>query len=114
MAPAFMALTVIGMSPWPVMKMIGTRISALANSVWKSRPLKPGSLTSSTRQHGTSASLLRRNSAAEANTSACNPTDWNRRRIAHGSVVVDDKHHGLRLVLWHHWPPVVLALGRAT
>ena len=39
MVPAFMARTVIGMSPWPVMKMIGIRTSPLSSSCCRSSPL---------------------------------------------------------------------------
>ena len=51
-APAFIACTVIGTSPWPVMKMIGMSVRS-ASCFCSSRPLSPGSVTSSTRQHGT-------------------------------------------------------------
>ncbi len=50
MAPPFIACTDIGMSPCPVMKMIGSSLFAAASSRWKSRPPFPGNLTSSTRQ----------------------------------------------------------------
>src|SRR5262249_45350808 len=73
-----MAFTVIGMSPWPVIKMIGTWMFPLANSVWNSSPLCPGSRISSTRQLGMSASLLARNSGGVANVLTCKPTDRNR------------------------------------
>ena len=42
-APAFIALTDMGMSPWPVMMMMGMWIFAFANCAWKSSPLNPGS-----------------------------------------------------------------------
>ena len=67
--------TVIGISPCPVMNTMGMRTSALSSSVWKSRPLTPGSRTSSTRQLGTSGRSLCRNSCGEANASARNCTD---------------------------------------
>ena len=51
---------------------------ALANSDWKSSPLRPGNLMSSTRQLGLSGSFVCRNSGAEPNTSACKPTDLNK------------------------------------
>ena len=69
-APAFIARTDIGMSPWPVMKMIGMWMFAPASCAWKSSPLIPGSRMSSTRQLGASGKLALRNSGAEANTAA--------------------------------------------
>ena len=77
-----MARTVIGMSPWPVMNTIGISMFALASSAWKSSPLSPGNLTSSTRQLGPSDNLLRRNSGAEAKAATCKPPDRNRRANA--------------------------------
>src|SRR5262249_42794014 len=77
-APVFMAWNDMGMSPWPVMNMIGIRMFALASSAWKSRPLSPGNLTSSTRQLVTSGSLLLNNSAAEPNVPTLRLTDRNR------------------------------------
>jgi len=74
-APAFIALTDIGMSPWPVMNMTGISILALANSAWKSSPPVPGSRTSRIRQHGASGRFVARKSGAEANPSTRNPTD---------------------------------------
>src|SRR5437879_4448860 len=59
-----MAFTDIGMSPCPVMKMMGIRTPASANSRCKARPLTPGRVTSKTRQLGPSSGLLRRNSSA--------------------------------------------------
>ena len=53
-APAFMARTLIGMSPWPVMKMMGISMPASTIRFCRSSPLRPGSRTSSTRQPGTS------------------------------------------------------------
>src|SRR5882724_6605956 len=77
-----MARTVIGISPWAVIKIIGMGTLAMANSRWKSRPLIPGNLMSRTRQLGTSGRLLRRNSCADSNSSTCSPTDPIRRLIA--------------------------------
>src|SRR6266566_1355878 len=59
-----MAFTVIGISPWPVMKMMGICMPASASSRCKSRPLSPGRLTSRTRQLGPPGGLLRKNSSA--------------------------------------------------
>ena len=73
-----MARTDIGMSPWPVMKMIGVRMSAFSSWPWKSRPLTPGNLMSSTRQLAPSGRLRCRNSAAEPKSSTCRPTERNR------------------------------------
>ena len=52
MAPAFMARTVIGTSPWPEMKMIGMSIRSAATRFCSSRPSRSGRVTSSTRQFG--------------------------------------------------------------
>src|SRR5262245_1216555 len=71
-APAFIARTVIGTSPYPVMKMIGISDRS-ASCCCRSRPLSPGSVTSSTRQHGTAARGRARNSRADANVSGCQP-----------------------------------------
>src|SRR5258705_8162540 len=73
-APAFIARTVIGMSPWPVMKMIGTSLRSMAMRFCKSRPLRPGRLTSSTRQLGTPTRGRARNSCADANVSGSQPS----------------------------------------
>src|ERR1700760_2798040 len=54
-------------------------MSAVASSRWKSRPLCPGSLTSSTRQLGPSGGSDLRKSETDANSSAFRPTDRNRR-----------------------------------
>ena len=52
MAPAFMARTVIGMSPWPVMKTMGRWASTLASSCWRSRPLRAREMDVSTSSSG--------------------------------------------------------------
>src|SRR6266478_5958800 len=72
-APAFMAWTDIGMSPCPVMKMIGMSIRSLAMRFCRSRPLRPGRETSSMRQLGTRTRGRLRNSCADANISGCQP-----------------------------------------
>src|ERR1700722_19054174 len=54
----------------------------LASWVWKSRPLTPGSLMSSTRQHGTSGNLCSNNSATEENIFGSRSTDRNKRPSA--------------------------------
>src|SRR5689334_2222260 len=82
-APAFIARTDIGISPWPVRKMIGTGASASARARCKSRPLRPGSRTSSTRQPGASGRSARMNSCAPANVCTLNPADaMSRRRLS--------------------------------
>jgi hypothetical protein len=53
-----MALTVIGISRWLVMKMIGIRIPASLSLRWTSSPLIPGSLMWRTTQQGASGILL--------------------------------------------------------
>ena len=91
-APAFIACTLIGTSPWPVMKMIGISVRS-ASCCCNSRPLSPGSVTSSTRQHGTVARRRDRNSDAEANVSGCQPAVLieQLQRFAHGDVVINDE-----------------------
>src|SRR5258706_13750193 len=73
-APAFMARTVIGTSPWPVMKMIGMSVRSAAIRFCKSKPLRSGRLTSSTRQLGTPTRGRARNSCADANVSGSQPS----------------------------------------
>src|SRR5262245_65338061 len=79
----------MGMSPWPVMKMIGRSISTAASSRCRSSPLRPGSRTSSTRQAGTSGRWLVRNSRADAKVVTLRPTErrrlWSASRIAASS-----------------------------
>jgi len=72
-APAFIARTVIGTSPWPVMKMIGRVLWSPAMRCWRSRPFRSGSFTSSTRQHGALTMGRERNSWAEAKVSDFHP-----------------------------------------
>src|SRR5262245_8846962 len=57
------------------MKMTGMSMRSLAIRSCRSRPLRSGSETSSTRQHGQSARGLTRNSCAEANLSARQPAE---------------------------------------
>src|SRR5690348_14915650 len=71
-APAFIAWTDIGTSPWPVMKMIGMSVRSTTR-FWRSSPLRSGRVTSSTRQLGTSTRGRERNSCADANVSGCQP-----------------------------------------
>src|SRR6266446_6607026 len=74
-APAFIAWTVIGTSPCPVMKMIGMSVRSDAISFCNSSPLRSGSETSSTRQLGVAVRGWVRNSAADANVSGCQPAN---------------------------------------
>src|SRR5256886_6474072 len=74
-APAFMARTDMGMSPWPVRKMIGSAASVSASSRWRSSPLSPGRRTSSTRHPGASGRRARRNAWAVGKTSTPSPTE---------------------------------------
>src|SRR5918994_253388 len=57
------------------MKMIGMSIRS-ASRCCSSRPLSPGRVTSSTRQHGTVARGRDRNACADANVSGCQPALW--------------------------------------
>src|SRR5262249_8127742 len=72
-APAFMALTVVGTSPYPVMNMIEMPPS-WDKRFCRSKPLRSGRLTSSTRQLGVGTRGQARNSCADANVSTCQPT----------------------------------------
>src|SRR5262249_34722020 len=71
-APAFIACTVIGTSPYPVMKMIGMS-SRSTTRCCTSSPLRSGSDTSRTRQLGAQTRGRARNAAAEAKGSTCQP-----------------------------------------
>ena len=44
-APSFMARTLIGISPCPVMKMMGKETPDVKSSFWNSNPVRPGNLT---------------------------------------------------------------------
>src|SRR5580658_6390991 len=68
-APAFMACTDCGTSPKPVMKMIGMSMCSSASCFCNSRPFRPGSERSRTRQLGTPFLGWSRNSCADANVS---------------------------------------------
>lgn len=80
-APAFMAFTVIGISPYAVRKMTGTWIPAFLRRCWNSRPFIPGRLTSNIRQLGPSAGSFCRNRSAVSNPSDRKPADFSRPRI---------------------------------
>src|SRR5580692_7443782 len=73
-APAFIAWTVFGTSPQPVMKMIGMSGRSTATCFCRSRPLRPGREMSSTRQLGTRARGRARNSSADANVCGSQPS----------------------------------------
>src|SRR5215208_3684000 len=73
-APAFMACTVIAISPCPVMKIIGISIFRSLNSRWRFRPLSPGSRTSRTKHLGKSGRSASKNSSPDANVSEVRPT----------------------------------------
>src|SRR4029077_19867758 len=57
------------------MNMIGMSIRSAAMRFCRSRPLRPGRETSSTRQLGTSTRGRARNSCADANVSGCQPSE---------------------------------------
>src|SRR5258706_2905772 len=100
-----MARTDMGISPCPVIKIIGMWISAPANSRWKSSPPIPGSLISRTRQLAISGRLLLMNSDADPNISTCRPTDSTRRLMARqtdGSSSTT-KTMGTGSVMKHRW-----------
>src|SRR6267143_3695756 len=74
-APALIAFTEVGMSPWPVRKMIGIWRSSLASSRCRSSPLRPGRCRSKTRQLGISARGVARNSYADPNVRTGRPAE---------------------------------------
>src|ERR1700674_3122604 len=82
MAPAFIARTVVGISPWPVMKTMGISLFASTIRRCKSSPLRSGNCTSSTRQLGASVRARLRNASADANASTLSPADRTRRPSA--------------------------------
>src|SRR5207253_3785932 len=61
----------MGISPCPVIKIIGMRTPLCDSLCWRFRPLIPGNRTSRTRQLGTSGRLVPRNSAAGQNHFVC-------------------------------------------
>src|SRR5882672_5343803 len=81
-APDFMARTLIGLVPCPVMKMIGIGASSASRTPTRSSPLASGSCTSRIRQVGSFVRRWPRNSAADANVSHRRPTDRMRLRNA--------------------------------
>src|SRR5215471_8983898 len=62
------------------MKMIGMSARSTATRFCKSRPLRPGRLTSRTRQLGTGTRGQDRNSCADSNVSGCQPAKRCHRR----------------------------------
>src|SRR5208337_1833839 len=84
-APAFIARTDVGTSPWPVTNTMGISSSSSAILSCRSRPLRPGSRTSNTRQLGASVRGRVKNSCAEAKVSARNPAD--RSRLSNASRI---------------------------
>ena len=103
-APALIARTDVGMSPWPVRKMIEVRAPDLASRCCRSRPLSPGSRTSNIRQLGTSAQRTGRNSWADSKVSTFHPADRMSLAdcIAHRRIVIDDVYGGR---CCRHGPP---------
>src|SRR6185436_19659757 len=59
-------------------RLSGNLAPAFASSAWNSNPLRPGNLTSSTKQQAMSGILLLRKSSADSNSSTCNPIDSSR------------------------------------
>jgi hypothetical protein len=78
MAPAFIALTVVGMSLLPVMKMMGTCTRSVASRSCSSKPFRSGSPTSSTRQLGARIRGQSKKACAESNVSGCHPAHFTR------------------------------------
>src|ERR1051326_2128760 len=73
MAPAFIALTASGTSPWPVMTMTGSREPRRFSSSCSSSPSMSGMRMSVTRQARSSAKSLARNAAADPKVLTRNP-----------------------------------------
>src|SRR5262245_45581299 len=80
-APAFIARTVVGMSPCPVRKTIGISTPRSAISRCRSRPLPPGMRTSSTRQAGPPARATSRKSRADAKLRTLRPCERTSRSV---------------------------------
>ena len=97
-APAFMALTVIGTSACPVIKMIGMSIRSPAINDCSSRPLRPGKVTSNTRQLGTEArGKLRKPWAGFEDLRS--PSSLNNQRfqcLSHRWIIIHDEHDRCR------------------
>src|SRR5712692_9411575 len=70
-----MAWTLLGTSTCPVRKTMDIRRSPATSLSCNSSPVRPGILTSSTRQHGPGCGARARNSRAEANASTTYPDD---------------------------------------
>src|ERR1700722_15405383 len=86
-------------SPCPVIKMIGVRISASANSAWKSRPPIPGTLISRTRQLATSGrhlDLRKFMGRTEQFDSQVHRSEKTTESRAHCYIVVDDEDDSFR------------------
>src|SRR6202522_2607750 len=73
MAPAFIARTEVGTSPLPVIKMMGMYALSPAIRFCRSKPVRPGSVTSKTRQVGLRRDGRERDSCADSKTSAFQP-----------------------------------------
>src|SRR4051794_36673335 len=73
-APAFIALTVMGTSPRPVMKMIGMSVRSTATIFCRSRPLRSGRPTSRIKQLGVKLRGRARKSDADPKVSEAQPS----------------------------------------
>ena len=97
-APLRIALTVVGMSPWPVRKITGNGFALRSNASWSCNPLIPGICRSATTHPGRSGADRAKKSWAHTKASTEYPT-----------VIVHDKHrarslgkycaHGSNLIL---------------
>jgi len=63
----------MGMSPWPVRKMMGSSLPFVVRASCSSKPFKPGIATSSTRQPEALGSYRSRNSQGELNVATVKP-----------------------------------------
>jgi hypothetical protein len=81
-APLRIASTAIGMSPCPVMKMIGTRTPRASSSSRSAVPVMPGMRMSSSTQQRCVRSASSRNASADENASASSVAVRNSMRSA--------------------------------
>src|SRR6266446_554130 len=90
--------------------MIGIWISALASSRCRSSPFNPGRCTSRTRQLGTSARGLARNSCADANVRTLNPAERMRLSTASRSDASSSTTYTEVSIVFMRRPSLVLLL----
>ena len=97
-APAFIARTLIGISPCPVRKTMGISMPDFASSACRSRPLRPGSSTSRIKHAGTSGRWPWTNSVADPNVRTVKPAEFSKSatdsRTSGSSSTTNTMHSG--------------------